>query len=152
MRFSIHFVVIAAGGAALALALGCGQPPEDEEAGSKMPSSSAPSGAIESQGVIRTTTLPANFPDDVPNHPEAQVVQSKATSDLALAISMIIKDDVSAVSSYYADTFASEGWTTDIRAMPEGTAIFADKGNRSAAVMISEGRRGAQVELILGQQ
>jgi len=69
---------------------------------------------------------------------------------MGLSLKMDVQDDVDAVTSFYADKFASEGWTTDIRHTPEGNAVFADKGKRTAIVMVHEGERGARIELVLG--
>ena len=157
MSVSIRFVATVVGAAALALSVGCGQPPEDESTAksqaaepSKTPPSQAPTGGPPTGLVVTTTELPANFPDDVPNHPEAEVLQARATADMGLAISLIVKDDVSAVASYYNKGFKSEGWSTNLKNMPDGSAVFANKDKRTAAVLVTEGRRGAQVELIVG--
>lgn len=154
MSVSIRFVAIALGAAALALAAGCGQPPEGDqpEEVSKTAPSPAPGGKFSNPNLVTSTDLPANFPDDVPLHPDAEVVESRATSDLGLSLYMVVKDDASEVISYYADGLASKGWSTDIRNMPEGSAVFADKGKRTAAVMVTETRRGSEVRVLLGNQ
>ena len=155
MTVSIRLIAVAVGAVALALSAGCGQPPEQETSGTE--SAAAPSlpvapagGVVDSSGRVLTKDLPANFPDDVPRHPDAEVIQARATGDMGLAVSLVVKDDVDTVASFYADKFASEGWTTDVRHTPEGSAVFADKGKRTAAVMVHETKRGAQVELVLG--
>ena len=56
------------------------------------------------------------------------------------------------VLSYYADGLAAKGWSTEIRNMPDGSAVFADKGARTAAVMVTESRRGSEVRVLLGNQ
>lgn len=161
MSVSIRIVAIACGAAALAFVLGCGQPPEQKgtetsqeepSAAAKTPRSPAPAGEVVNPNVVRSKELPANFPDDVPQHPDANVIESRATSDLGLSVYLVVPDDASEVASFYADSLASEGWSTDIRRMPDGTAVFADKGNRTAAVMVAEGRRGAEVRLLLGHR
>lgn len=161
MSVSIRFVAAVVGAAALVLSAGCGQPPEDEPAAepnaqaakpAKSPASTGPVAPREAPRVVTMTELPANFPDDVPNHPEGQVLQARATSDMGLAVSMVVEDDVTTVAKYYAKAFSSEGWSTNVKNMPDGSAVFAEKGNRNAAVMVTEGRRGAQVELIVGQR
>lgn len=159
MSVSIRFVAIAFAAVALASAVGCGQPPEDDapagtgqEASKAMPPSPAPSGQVNNPSVVTSTELPANFPDDVPRHPEAEVVQSKATSDLGLAVTLTVRDDASEVARWYADELSSEGWQTDIRRMPDGNTVFAEKGNRSAAVLVTDSRRGAEVRMILGHR
>ncbi len=156
MSVSIRFVAIAAGVAALALSPGCGQPPEEERAAdsqaagqSKMPTSPARPGEVARPHVGRSTELPAFFPDDIPIHPEAKIIETRASSDLSITILSSIEDDASEVASYYADSFAAEGWATDIHRTPEGTAVFAEKGNRFVSAMISEDRRGAKVRMIV---
>ena len=157
MSVSIRFMTIAVGAVALALAVGCGQPPEEKTAASsqakgpkKAPSSSAPSGVAQSPSVVTSDKLPANFPQDIPQHPDAKVLESRATSDLGMSVVMTVDDDASEVSSYYADSLAAEGWSTDIRNMPDGNTVFADKGNRTVAVLVTEGRKGSEVRMILG--
>lgn len=154
MSVSIRFVVIAFGAAALAFALGCGQPPEDEKAATPSKASPTPSGAAVNVNprVVRSTELPANFPKDIPQHPEATVVESRATSDLGMSVIVVVKDDPDEVISYYADGLAAKGWSTDIRNMPDGSAVFADKEKRTAAVMVTETRRGSEVRILLGNQ
>ena len=157
MSAFIRFVVTAAGAAALAFQLGCGQPPEDpgaqeqQESATKAPDSPAPSGQVKAPNVIVTKAMPANFPKDIPKHPEGKVIESRATSDLGLSIFLVVPDDASEVASFYADGLAADGWATDVRKLPGGTTVFADKGNRRLGVTVTEGRRGAEVRMIVGQ-
>ena len=51
--------------------------------------------------------------------------------------------------SYYADGFAAQGWSTDIRRTPEGDAIFADKDNRTVSAVVRPGGAGTLVDLVL---
>ena len=80
----------------LVLGIGCGQPPEEvadvqpDTLSAKLP------GATPSEGRIVSSELPANFPADVPQYPDAQVLETRATADMGLAITMIIKDDPAA--------------------------------------------------------
>ena len=159
LTISIRVVAIAAGAATLAFLLGCGQPPEKEAAqdpetaatpSQASPDSSAASSRVVNPGVVVSKELPANFPKDLPQHPDAKVIESRATSDLGLAIVLVVRDDASKVASFYADGLASQGWATDVRNMPGGTTVFADKGKRTAAVTVTEGRRGAEVRMIVG--
>ncbi len=152
MNDSIRWMAVAIGATALVLAVGCGQPPEEtgEADPTVVPPSSAPSNVPHNPNVVKSKSLPANFPDDIPQYPEAEVLESRATSDMGLAVTMIVQDDADKVASFYADALAAEGWTTDIRNMPDGNSVFADKGNRTAAVLVTENRRGSEVRLILG--
>jgi hypothetical protein len=149
---SIRFVAVAIGATALVLAVGCGQPPEEKGGADPtvVPPSAAPSNVPHNPSVVKSNELPANFPDDIPQYPEAKVLESRATSDMGLAVKMVVEDDADKVASFYADTLAAEGWTTDIRNMPDGNSVFADKGNRTAAVLVTENRSGSEVTLILG--
>ncbi|MGI9592662.1 MAG: hypothetical protein ACR2P8_14925 [Myxococcota bacterium] len=157
MTVSIRLVAIACGAAALMLALACGQPPEAEKQEAESatsPSQSAPSPQVPSTNpnVVTSKELPANFPEDSPLYPDAEVVESRATRDLGLSLFFVVKDDAPKVMSYYADGLAAKGWSTEIRDMPDGSAVFADKGNRTAAVMVTESRRGSEVRVLLGNQ
>jgi hypothetical protein len=81
--------------------------------------------------------LPDNYPSDVPHYPGVTVTHVKASSDGGLSVGMTSTDDFEKVASFFADTFAAEGWGTDISDTPNGRAIFADKGNRNATAMLT---------------
>lgn len=153
MTVSIRLIASIVAAGALALSVGCGRPPEEKAAGgeealsSKSPAT-PPSGA--SDAVIGRE-LPPNFPDDVPRLPKAQILETRATPDMGFSVSMLVKDDPGPVMKFYADQFASEGWTTNITESPDGDALFADKGKRTAALLVRETQRGTQVQLVLGQ-
>ena len=94
-------------------------------------------------------SLPANYPSDLPRYPGVTVTSVKASGDSGLAVGMESGDDFEKVASFFADTFASEGWTTDIRNTSNGRAIFADKGNRNATAMVRRHGDGAAVNIIV---
>ena len=98
-----------------------------------------------------TTELPADFPADVPLYPGAEVVQARVTADGGTSVTLSVEDDVEKVASFFADSFAAEGWSTDIKASPDGSAIFADKTERRVAAMVRSTDEGTRVELIIVQ-
>ena len=95
--------------------------------------------------------LPDNYPSDVPRYPGVTVTLVKASGDSGLAIGMTSTDDLEKVASFFADTFAAEGWATDIRNTPNGRAIFADKDNRNATTLVRRNDDIISVDVILIQ-
>lgn len=98
-----------------------------------------------------STELPASFPEDVPQYPGAKIKGVRASAGEGLSVSFVSRDDVDKVASFYADTFAARGWATDIRRTPDGQAIFADKGDRTASAIVrsGDGGEGTLVDLIV---
>jgi hypothetical protein len=103
-------------------------------------------GAVNPQ---ETDTLPADFPEDVPQYPGAEVQSARTRAGEGMSVSLTSADDVDKVASYYADTFAARGWATDIRRTPKGQAIFADKGNRTASTLVRSEGGSTRVEVIV---
>jgi hypothetical protein len=120
------------------MALACGG--DSEEAGSELPAE-----------LNVSSELPADFPADVPVYPGAEVVQARysAAEGSSVSVAFSVKDDPEKVASFYADSLAAEGWSTDIKTTPEGQAIFADKTERRVAANVRKTEKGTQVELII---
>jgi hypothetical protein len=95
------------------------------------------------------TEMPANFPADVPRYPGARVELARASADGGLALRLSMEAEVEEVVSFYADSFAAEGWSTEIRESTQGSAVIADKGSRKAAVVVNEIEGGSEVDLIV---
>jgi hypothetical protein len=162
---SLRRICILAGALALAAAAGCGgseetqAPPASAPAAQQSPALQIEKGGpqiappLSGNAPMMATELPADFPKDVPQHPSARVVQARASRDQGLAVSFVLEGEQSAddVTSFYADSFAAQGWSTDIRRTPEGHAIFADKGNRTASAVVRPGGEGVLVDLIIVQ-
>lgn len=162
---SLRRIRILVGGLALALAAGCGDSGTQQTAPASAPSqkppalqigqepSHQPPPPLSGNAPMMATELPADFPKDIPQHPNARVVQARASRDQGLAVSFVIENesDPSAVSSFYADGFAGEGWSTDINQTPDGTAVIAHKGNRTASAVVRPGSDGVLVDLIVVQ-
>ena len=136
----------------LALGAGCGQE-SPESAPPPMPEAKdlpyPDPGARAELPLAGGTEMPANFPADVPRYPGALVALARGSADGGLALRLSIEEGVEEVASFYADSFAAEGWSTDIRETNQGSAIIADKGNRKAAVMVNETEGGTEVDLIV---
>jgi hypothetical protein len=160
---SLRRICILAGALALAAAAGCGgseepqAPPASAPAVQQSPALQMDQPEIppplSGNAPMMATELPADFPKDVPQHPSARVVQARASRDQGLAVSFVLEGEQSAddVTSFYADSFAAQGWSTDIRRTPEGHAIFADKGDRTASAVVRPGGEGVLVDLIIVQ-
>lgn len=94
--------------------------------------------------------LPDGFPEDIPQHPEGHVVESRVAADGGMTVSLAVEGgDLEEVTTFYADAFAAEGWATDIRRTKTGHVIFADKGGRVASVMVRSSDDGALVDLAI---
>jgi hypothetical protein len=139
----------------LGLTLACGgdsqeaAPPSDAPAQAAPPPAAPPPAetpAIPPQ--VWSGEFPADFPADVPRYPGARVIQARVAGDGGTAVSLTTKDEMAAVKSFLADSLAAEGWSTDIRETPEGHAIFADKGSRSASAIVHAGGDGTLIDII----
>jgi len=154
---SLRSTWILLGALALGLALACGGDSQEAEPAAKAPDEAwkpAPPPELPpppSSAPVFTTGLPADFPSDVPVYPDGKIIQARVSADEGTSVTFLIEDDVEKVTSFYADSLAAEGWSTDIKAGPDGSAIFADKTERRVAIMVRSTEEGTQVELIIVQ-
>ncbi len=95
--------------------------------------------------------IPADFPVDVPQYPDADVQAARKAMGSGMSISLQSSDDVDKVAGFYADGFAAQGWATDIRRTADGHAIFADKEGRRASALVRPGAdgTGSRVEVVI---
>ena len=155
MIASLRSTWILLGALALGVALACGGDSQEagpaaksvDEAWKPAPRPELPPPA--STPPVLTTELPADFPADVPLYPDAKIVQARLSADAGTSATLLVGDDVEKVTSFYADGLAAEGWSTDIKAGPDGTAIFADKTERRVAAMVRRTDEGTRIELII---
>ncbi len=130
-------------------ALACGSEPEatgpGSATGSKAVAPKTPTPYEPNWG----TELPDNFPEDVPRFPGARITKVRFSPDQGLAVSFTTDEDVDEVIDYFADSFAAEGWSTQVQDMNPGRAVFADKAQRIASVVSSRGDEGTTIELLL---
>ena len=142
-------------GAALVWGLaGCGgsDEPASPPADTVAPEAPAPPPATLAPGVTESTTLPANFPSDVPQYPDGKILLSRSSGDMAVSVRLETDDPVDKVADFYADSFAAQGWTTENRPSIGGAAIFANKGMRRAAASLSTNSAGkTQVDLMVSE-
>jgi hypothetical protein len=152
---SLRSIWILLGALALGVALACGGDTEEAAPASKAPAEAwkpapAPKLPPGSSGpAIITTELPADFPSDVPLYPGAEVIQARVSPGGETSVTLSVGDDVEKVASFLADSFAAEGWSTDITASPDGSGIFADKTERRVAAMVRSTDEGTRVELVI---
>ena len=133
---------------------GCGG--SDEPASSATDEAAAPSPSAgtpgPSPGVTLYAGLPEGFPADVPTYPNGTVLQGKTAGESAVSLVLETDDSIDDVARYYSDGLAAQGWSTELRPSVGGSAIFADKGMRKAALAISTGSSGkTQVNLIVSE-
>jgi hypothetical protein len=96
-----------------------------------------------------TTEIPADFPADVPLYPGAEVIQSRISPEQGTTVTLSVGDDVDKVVSFYADSLAAEGWSTQITKGSEQSVIFADKDERHVGTMVRKTDEGTQIELVI---
>jgi hypothetical protein len=96
-----------------------------------------------------TTTLPEDFPQDVPRYPAAEVVKANSTPGTGLKVTFSTTDDPGKVAAFFSDSLAAQGWSTQRVDGPEGTLVFADKGARSATVGVATADGKTQIELLV---
>jgi hypothetical protein len=149
---SLRSIWILLGALALGVALACGGDTEDAAPAAEAPAAAWEPGAapkVPSSPAVWTTELPADFPADVPLYPGAQVVQARVSPDQETAVTLSVEDDAEAVSSFYADSFAAEGWSTETVPGPGGSAIFADKIERRVSTMVRSTDEGTEIDLVI---
>lgn len=137
------------------LALGCGGEKSDTPdagTGAADAPSAAPAGQpampppVES---VRLTELPANFPEDVPRYPGAEIAEARPSSEEGFAARFSTPDDPAKVAAYFADALAAQGWSTNRVDAPEGIMVFADKGDRSATYGVATIDGKTQIDLLI---
>jgi hypothetical protein len=152
---SLRSTWILLGALALGVALACGGDTRDAAPEAKAPAAAwKPTPPPElppppSSPPVLTTELPADFPADVPRYPGAEVVQARISADEGMTVTFSVGDDVDKVVSFYADSLAAEGWSTDIKKGPDGSVIFADKTDRQVGTMVRRTDEGTLVELVI---
>jgi hypothetical protein len=100
--------------------------------------------------VVVAEALPPDFPVDVPQYPGAKVKASRSMPGRGgMTVSLAAGDTPDKIISFYSDTFAAQGWATDIRRTPEGSAVFAEKDNRSASALVRVGGGETLIDIIV---
>ena len=150
MKWSFRWNPVSWLAVALAItALACGSEPDRAEAGNATGSSPGDARVSTLSEPKWGTDLPDNFPDDVPTFPGARITKVRIAPDQGLAVSYLTDEDSDQVIDYFADSFAAEGWSTDVRDLNPGRAVFADKAQRIASVVTSQSDEGTAIELLL---
>jgi hypothetical protein len=133
------------------LALGCGgdtsetATPDAGSAAATADKAAAPAPVEE----VWIAELPANFPEDVPRYPGAEVVRARPSSEEGWSVGFSTTDDPAKVAAYFADAFAAQGWSTQRVDAPEGIMVFADKGERSATYGVGTAEGKTQMDLLV---
>ena len=101
---------------------------------------------------METSTLPEDFPPDVPIYPPSQVVRSQEIPDGGIIkVGWTTSDDVEKGVSYYSDSLAAQGWVTRRVNGDDGSLVFGDKGARSLTIGIGSGPGKTTIDLLLVQ-
>jgi hypothetical protein len=114
-----------------------------------------PSGSVDLPGAeeslaptpgFRGVVLPESFPDDVPRYPGATLTDVAVESATSMIITFQTDDSVDQVGGFFVKALKSNGWWIE---SDQGGGILASKERRTASVMIREGPRGIQVDVVL---
>jgi hypothetical protein len=100
---------------------------------------------------VWSSTLPEDFPPDVPIYPPSQLVRSQEIPDTGVKVGWTTTDDVDKVASFYSDSLAAKGWATRRVNGDDGSLVFADKGARSLTFVIGSGPGTTTIDLLLVQ-
>lgn len=96
--------------------------------------------------------LPDNYPPDLPRLPGIRVKLVRTAPDGSLSIGLVSDQGLEEVARFFADGFAAEGWTTDLRTGPgAGQAIFASKEKRLASVSLEEVAGQTSIQILTAQ-
>jgi hypothetical protein len=132
------------------VALGCGGEKTESPAPETTPAAPAEQSAAKpGQGELWSSTLPDNFPEDIPRYPGASVVKSHSTPESGMKVTFTTPDDPGKVAAYYNDNFVAQGWSAQRVDAPDGTLVLADKGTRSATAGIMAGEGGTNIDLLV---
>ena len=86
----------------------------------------------------------------MPRYPGADVVKAALDARApASSAAFTTGDDIGKVASYFADTLAAQGWSTQRIDGPDGIMVFADKGARSATVVIASAEDKTTIDLLV---
>jgi len=134
------------------LALGCGG--EKSETPAAAPAAPAatpgqPAAAPAPLADAWSATLPSDFPSDVPTYPAAAVVKAQETPESGVRVAWATADDAAKVASFYSDSLAAQGWSTQRVDGNDGILVFADKGARSLTFGIESAAGKTTIDLLL---
>jgi hypothetical protein len=129
------------------VALGC-------EGGDKTPAGeTAPtaeeSGAQKPAEGVWQTSVPENFPPDVPRYPGAAVASARQTPENGFVADFTTADPPEKVVTYFTDSFAADGWATRRVDAEDGVMVFADKGQRMTSVGVSPGEGKTRIQMLM---
>ncbi len=121
---------------------------------SEDPAESSASGGVGSaRRADWKTTLPDDFPPDIPIYPGAELSKVRSHFGVSGGLTAVFttSDAPDKVASEYADFLAAEGWVTERTKMGEGEMIFADKEGRTMTVTTANRNGRTELELLLLQ-
>jgi hypothetical protein len=136
---------------AASLLMACGGEQSDSQP-APAPGADAPAGAPAAVPPVADawlTELPSDFPADVPRYPGASVSKARSSMEGGVVADFATDDDPAKVASYFADSFAAQGWSTQSAEAPDGRMIFADKGERSATISVTSAEGKTKIELLV---
>ncbi len=146
VRWMAHQALVCAVVAGLAVGLvACGSQTESPPSAGSVDLPGAEESLVPTPG-FEGVALPESFPDDVPRYPGATLTDVSVESGASMIVSFQTDDDGDQVGDFFTESLKSNGWWIE---SDQGGGILASKERRTASVMIHEGPRGSQVDVVL---
>ena len=136
------------------VALGCGGEKKESPAAAPAAAPEATAGQPAAPAAIAdawSSTLPADFPSDVPIYPASTVVKAKDAPESGIMVGWTTTDEPAKVASFFSDSLAAQGWSTQRVDGDDGIVVLADKGSRSITLVLSSAEGKTQIDLLLAQ-
>jgi hypothetical protein len=134
------------------VALGCWSEKKESPAAPPAAAPGATAGQPAAPAAIAdawSTTLPADFPSDVPIYPASTVVKAKEAPESGIKVGWTTTDEPAKVASFFSDSLAAQGWSTQRVDGDDGILVFADKGPRSLTFGIGPAEGKTNIDLLL---
>jgi hypothetical protein len=130
--------------ASRALRLSTGQDVDVKVDGDKVTFTDGQGGVTVQGG--KGTSLPTDFPEDVPVYSEADILRTAARGKDQFSVALQTKDTVATVAGFYKDAMKKKGWEAETGMdLPNRSIQAYEKGNRAVSLMIAADKDGGCV-------
>ena len=101
----------------------------------------------------KQASLPEDFPEDLPVHPEARVQGSMSMPGKGQMVTFETDESPDEIYRFYTDGLTGQGWTIEAEMNFGGQRmVSASKDDRTASVQVVQGDKGTQVVLTVGRE